>query len=305
VSLVERVGQVRRVGQVGLVKQAMSIRASRTGAVGIGLCIAVSITVAVPDAAAQRRGRPEGFPPPSLLIPPARPAPPVRPPQPNPPVQGASPADPADNAKNRLFPAQELGLIEPPDRDQWQPPEQIMDDLNIADGAVVADIGAGGGWFTIHLALRVGPRGTVYAEDVQQQMIDAIRRRAQRENLLNVRPLLGTATDPKLPRGLDAAIIVDGYHEIACAAKPSCNEPTALLASVARALKPQGRLGIVDFYPGGGGPGPASDERVDPDDVVKAAAAAGLQLITRKPLPPFRFQYLLVFGRAPAAHSVP
>src|SRR5207248_2144934 len=59
---------------------------------------------------------------------------------------------PAARPKNRLFPAAELALIEPADRDQWQPPEQIMDDLNIAEGSVVADLGAGGGWFTVHLA---------------------------------------------------------------------------------------------------------------------------------------------------------
>jgi predicted methyltransferase len=201
--------------------------------------------------------------------------------------------------KNRLFSAAVLGLIEPPDRNQWQPPELIMDDLSIADGAVVADLGAGGGWFTIQLARRVGPNGVVYAEDVQSQMIDAIRRRAQRENLLNVRTIIGTADDPKLPHGIDAALIVDTYHEMACGMRPSCREPVALLTHVARALKPQGRLGVLDFYPGQGGPGPAPSDRVDPETVIRAAAAAGLQLVARKTVPPFQFQYLLVFGRAP------
>ena len=180
-----------------------------------------------------------------------------------------------------------------------------MDDLNIAEGAVVADLGAGGGWFTIQLARRVAQNGLVYAEDVQSPMLDAILRRAQRENLLNVRTVLGTANDPKLPRGLDAAIIVDVYHEMACAAKPSCDEPVALLTNVARSLKPQGRLGIVDFFPGEGGPGPAPDERVDPDTVVKAALAAGLQLGKRRAVPPFQFQYLLVFSRAPVGRVSP
>ena len=204
---------------------------------------------------------------------------------------------PAKPKNNRLFPAAILGLIEPPDRDQWQPPELIMDDLKIADGAIVADLGAGGGWFTFRLARRVGP-GIVYAVDVQPQMIDAIQRHAERENLFNVRTILGTADDPKLPRGIDAALIVDAYHEMACAARPSCEEPVALLRNVARTLKPQGRLGVLDFYPGQGGPGPAPDERVDPRAVIKAAAAAGLQLLTDKPVPPFQYQYLLVFGKA-------
>ena len=67
-----------------------------------------------------------------------------------------------------------------------------------------------------------------------------------------------------------------------------------LLRNIARSLKPQGRLGIVDFKPGGGGPGPAPDQRVDPESVIKAASAAGLQLISREEIPPFLF--LLVFG---------
>ena len=80
-----------------------------------------------------------------------------------------------------------------------------------------------------------------------------------------------------LPPGLDAVLIVDAYHEMACAANPSCQDPVTLLKNVARSLKPQGRLGIVDFIRGDGGPGPAPDERVDPDTVIRAAAAAGLQ----------------------------
>jgi SAM-dependent methyltransferase len=224
-----------------------------------------------------------------------------------PPLVSSAPSDPRIQRKppNRLFPAQELGLIEPPDRDQWQPPEQIMDDLNIAEGAVVADVGAGGGWFTVQLARRVAQNGVVYAEDVQPAMLDAIQRRAQRENLSNIRMVIGTANDPRLPHGLDAALMVDVYHEVACAAKPSCDEPVALLRNVANSLKPQGRLGIVDFYPGESGPGPAPDERVDPDTVVRTAIAAGLQVIKRRAIPPFQFQYLLVFGRTPGVRVTP
>lgn len=208
-----------------------------------------------------------------------------------------------EKPKNRLFPPQDLGLIEPPDRDQWQPPEPIMDALRISDGAAVADLGAGGGWFTVLLARRVGPNGVVYAEDIQPQMIEAIRRRAQRENLSNVRTVLGTANDPMLPRSIDAAIIVDAYREMACAVGPSCQDPVPLLKNVERSLKPQGRLGIVDFNLGEGGPGPAPDERVDPEAVIRAAAAAGLRLDLRENLPPFQFQYLLVFGKASSARS--
>ena len=72
-----------------------------------------------------------------------------------------------------------------------------MDAMGIADGSVVADIGAGSGWFTIRLARRVGPQGLVYAEDVQKEMINAISRRVSREGLANVRPVLGLKNDPQ------------------------------------------------------------------------------------------------------------
>src|ERR687897_3347128 len=85
----------------------------------------------------------------------------------------------------RLFPPQDLGLLEAPDRDQWQRPDRIMDILKIADASVVADVGAGSGWFTIRLARRIGPQGLVYAEDVQKEMINAISRRVSREGLGN------------------------------------------------------------------------------------------------------------------------
>ncbi|MCC7125874.1 MAG: methyltransferase domain-containing protein, partial [Acidobacteria bacterium] len=134
---------------------------------------------------------------------------------------------------------------------------------------------------------RVGPQGIVYAQDVQQGMLNAITRRVQREGQANVRTILGTATDPKLPAGsFDAVLIVDAYHEI--------DDGVRLLTHVARALKPRGRVGVVDFKLEGGGPGPPDDERVDPRDVINDATQAGLQLLSSEMLP---FQYFLIFGR--------
>jgi SAM-dependent methyltransferase len=185
----------------------------------------------------------------------------------------------------RLFLPSDLGLLDAPDRDLWQRPDQIMDAMGIADASVVADIGAGSGWFTIRLARRVGPRGLVYAEDVQNEMINAISRRVSREGLANVRPVLGLKNDALLPAGaLDAVLVVDAYHEV--------EDRVAMLA---RALKPQGRIGVVDFKLDGTGPGPSAEERVSPDVVVKDAAEAGLRLIRQEPFLPF--QYFLIFGK--------
>src|SRR6478752_4300182 len=118
--------------------------------------------------------------------------------------------------RGRIFSPKDLNLLEPPDREAWQKPDQVMDALQIAEGSVVADLGAGGGWFTIRLARRVGAYGTVYAEDVQRLMIEAIERRVTREGLTNVRTILGEYDDPfpRLPPNtLDAVLIVDAFHE--------------------------------------------------------------------------------------------
>ena len=189
----------------------------------------------------------------------------------------------------RLFPPQNLGLLEGPDRAAWQKPDQIMDALAIADGSAVADIGAGAGWFTIHLARRVGPNGIVYAQDVQRQMLEATRRRVEREGLRNVETRLGVDSVPNLPIGaLDAVLVVDVYPEV--------ENRVTLLRNLAASLKPGGRLGIVNYKPGRGGPGPAPNEgvRVDSASVEQDAQAAGLRVFSRQVLP---YQYLLVLGR--------
>jgi len=190
----------------------------------------------------------------------------------------------------RLFPPELLGLLEGPDRDAWQRPDQIMDALQIGEGSVVADLGAGGGWFTVRLARRVGPNGRVYAEDVQKEMIGAIDRRIQREGLLNVVTTLGTQIDPRIPEAsLDAVLIVDAYHEM--------EQPVVLLRNVAKTLKPGGVIGIVNHKKDGGGPGPEMNERVDAEKVIADAKAAGLELRRRDDF--LRYQYLLTFGVAP------
>ena len=227
---------------------------------------------------------------------PAAPAHPAHPALPAHPAQSTAPSSQQPpKPHGRLFGTQDLGLLEAPDREQWQKPDQIMDALGVAEGSRVAEIGAAGGWFTLQLAERVGPNGRVYAEDIQRAMVDGISRRMQSENLTNVTTVLGTASDPRLPAGLDAALISDAFHEMMDVPEDKTLVVT-LLRNVAKSLKPQGRLGIVDWTPGNGGPGPDAANRVDPKTVIETARAAGLQLIKREDFPPFVF--LLVFGRA-------
>jgi ubiquinone/menaquinone biosynthesis C-methylase UbiE len=162
-----------------------------------------------------------------------------------------------------------------------------MDAVHVADGSTVADIGAGAGWFTIRLAQRVGPKGKVYAQDVQRLMLDAIKRRVQREGLENVITVQAHGSDPNLPANtLDAILMVDAYQEV--------DDRVVYLRNLANALKPKGRIGIVNWKPGRGGPGPDAGERVAQSVVEADAAVAGLKVLDHEDLP---YQYLLVLSR--------
>jgi predicted methyltransferase len=202
---------------------------------------------------------------------------------------------PPDPGRAQLFPPIDLGLLEPPDRDAWQQPDQIMDALGVAGGSIVADIGAGAGWFTVRLGKRVGPAGLVYAQDVQRPVLDAIRRRTEKEHLRNVRTRLGMGDNPNLPaNALDAILIVDVYPEV--------EDRFAFLSTLGRSLKPAGRMGIVNYKPGDGGPGPVArlgeGQRVAQAVVERDVVAAGLVLV---PVPQFLpYQYLVIATRPPA-----
>jgi SAM-dependent methyltransferase len=188
---------------------------------------------------------------------------------------------------SRLTRPEDLVLLEGPDRAAWQQPELIMDALNIAEGSKVADVGAGAGWFTIRLARRVRENGTVYAQDLQRQMVTAIARRVNREGLNNVRVIQGHENSPNLPQKmLDAVLVVDVYPEV------ERSERVAFLKSLATALRPKGRIGIVNYKPGRGGPGP--EGRVASASVEEDARNAGLKVLAvRQDL---RYQYLIVLG---------
>jgi ubiquinone/menaquinone biosynthesis C-methylase UbiE len=114
-----------------------------------------------------------------------------------------------------------------------------MDALGIRRGSAVADVGTGDGYFSFHLAYRVGPQGKVYAEDISGSKIEKIRERAKREGLSQLETVLGTEDDPKLPKeALDAILIVLTYHEM--------HNYDAMLSGMIHALKPGGFLAVID-----------------------------------------------------------
>jgi ubiquinone/menaquinone biosynthesis C-methylase UbiE len=205
---------------------------------------------------------------------------------------GAAQAPTGQASRHTLFPPKDLGLLESPDRDIWQKPEQVMDALGIADGSKVADIGAGSGYFTIRLARRVGPNGVVWAEDVQPAMLEAIKRRVAKDvakDIRNVIAVNGTSSDPMLPAdSVDAVLILDTYQEIV-----QDGNPQLFLQNVRKALRPGGRVGMIDYKKEGGGPGP-DGPRPDPDAVISVAQQAGLRLMKRETFLPFQFFLIFV-----------
>jgi len=126
------------------------------------------------------------------------------------------------------------------DRDAADESGQLIRGLEIKPGMAVADIGAGSGYHTLRLSPAVGPSGVVYAEDIVEAYISGLRREAVRRGLSNVRIVVGTPENPKLPeRAVDRAVLVHMYHEI--------ESPYALLWHLAGSLKPGARVGVIDL----------------------------------------------------------
>lgn len=145
-----------------------------------------------------------------------------------------------DAIKERL-PEVAAGSTVPPrtPRDAWQRPVKVMDLLEVKPGSTAADVGAGEGYFTLHLAARVGPEGKVYAVDINEKALNGLRDRAKKENLGQVETILSAEDDPNLPENsVDVVLVVNAYHEF--------RQYDAMLQRIYRALKPGGRLGVLE-----------------------------------------------------------
>lgn len=127
-----------------------------------------------------------------------------------------------------------------PEREAEEAPDAALDAIGIPRGATVADVGAGAGYFTWRMAERVGPTGKVYANDIQPEMLDLLRKNIAARHLTNVETVLGTEDDPKLPTGqMDLILLVDVYHEF--------SQPQKMLRKMRESLKPDGRLVLLEY----------------------------------------------------------
>jgi SAM-dependent methyltransferase len=177
--------------------------------------------------------------------------------------------------------------LERPGREQEEAPDVLVRELRLQPDDVVADIGAGTGYFTFRMSALV-PRGRVLAVDIQPEMLDLIRERSERDAIDNVEPVLGRIDDPSLPEaGVDVVLIVDAYHEF--------SHPMEMMRGIVRGLRPGGRVVLVEY------------REEDPDVPIKPLhkmseaqarremAAAGLVWVeTRDVLPR---QHLMIFQK--------
>lgn len=181
--------------------------------------------------------------------------------------------------------------LERQDRDEEQRPDEVIRTMGLRNGDVVADIGAGTGYFTRRMAKAVAPSGRVYAVEIQPEMIALLKGNLEKAGIENVVPVLGTADDPRLPAGaLDWILLVDVYHEL--------QQPKAVLARMREALKPTGRVALIEYRLEGLTALHIREEhRMSPKQVLAEWEPAGYRLVKRHEFLPT--QHFFVFEKAP------
>jgi precorrin-6B methylase 2 len=188
------------------------------------------------------------------------------------------------------------GWLERPEREQEERSSKLLESLTLKNGDVVVDLGAGSGYFTFPLAAKVAPKGKVLAVDIQQEMLDIIKKKMKDKKVANVELILGTKTDPKLPEaGVDLILLVDVYHEF--------SEPYEMTVAMTKALKPGGRLVLVEFR--------LEDEKVPIKLVHKMSEKQVLKEMAPHPLKHIKtldvlpWQHIIIFEKKADGPSQP
>ena len=186
-----------------------------------------------------------------------------------------------------LFPPDKIFLLEEP-RD-WQDTEEIMDRLHLGAGDIVADIGAGSGFFTIPFSSRVGDKGLVFAEEIQIEMINYISRKVEEQELKNIRVIFGKPEDPSLlDNFFNLVFLANTYHEL--------EKPFLMLENIKKDMRHSGRLAIIDWDPAKQSPfGPPIEAKVPESTIIKEVERSGFELIEKHNFMPYH--YFLVFKR--------
>ena len=187
---------------------------------------------------------------------------------------------------------QAVKMFEGAERDAWQKPEEVVNNLHLRSGDVVVDIGAGTGYFTRHFAAAVGPDGKAIGLDIEPTMVTHINAEAQKQKIANLSARQVPPSDPQLePHSVDVVFICDTYHHM--------QERVAYARLLAKALKPGGRVVIVDFHKRELPLGPPIEWKLTPKAVTEEFRQAGFQLARSLDFLPY--QYFLEFTYAAKA----
>jgi ubiquinone/menaquinone biosynthesis C-methylase UbiE len=179
-----------------------------------------------------------------------------------------------------------IGALGDPKRDAYQKPQEVMVALDLKPGKVIADIGAGSGYFTFRLAHHVGDRGKVYAVDVSPEMIRHINRRIRELKAANVVSILADPDDPLLPdASVDRFFFSDSWHHI--------ENQTQYLSLMKKMLKPGGEIIMIDFHKKELPVGPPLKMKIAREDLIKQMESNGFRLTKEHTFLPY--QYFLVF----------
>jgi ubiquinone/menaquinone biosynthesis C-methylase UbiE len=186
-----------------------------------------------------------------------------------------------------------VGVFDDPGRDAWQKPDAVLDAIGVKPGMTVADLGAGTGYFSMHLAKAVGEKGRVIAIEIEPNLVKYMKERAEKANLTQIVPVLASPADPHLPEhGVDLVLIVDTWHHI--------DDRLQYVLTLAAGLKPGGRVAVVDFKKGDFPVGPPDPHKITAERVVSEFVSAGWKQASHWDELPY--QYVLVFT-PPAASA--
>jgi ubiquinone/menaquinone biosynthesis C-methylase UbiE len=181
-------------------------------------------------------------------------------------------------------------MFEDPERDTWQKPDEVVKQLQLRPGNVVADIGAGTGYFTRRFAAAVGPSGQALGLDIEASMVAYMTEDAQKHGLAHYTARQVSPHDPQLaPQSVDVVFICDTYHHM--------QDRVAYVRLLAQALKPGGRVVIVDFQKRPIPLGPPMEWKLAPETVTEEFRQAGFQLTRSVEFLPY--QYFLEFTVSP------
>jgi precorrin-6B methylase 2 len=201
------------------------------------------------------------------------------------------------NGTGRFYMGREIALVMGPGGIEWldrpqrvreEHPELVIDAMDLHPGDVVADLGAGSGFFTFRIAPKVGSTGKVLAVDIQDEMLATLRQRAAAQGITNVEEVKATETDPRLPaNGVDVVLMVDVYHELAY--------PFEIMTHVRQALKPAGRVVFVEYRKEDPQVPIKEVHKMSVDQLVKEMNA--VQLVHVRTVESLPAQHIVIFGK--------